>query len=119
MKKYVFELACTSLTVLSIAAVLVARQIYDPSKEVYQNEPAYNLQSVAFFVGVTCIALSIKTGNIVRIPAMILSSSFFFDMIKELTSLNDQNDTIQWVLYWFVVTLTTVYGVSEYRSKRR
>jgi hypothetical protein len=115
MKRYQARIALGCAVILAIIIEHVARQLYDPDLGPYDNEVSYNLHSVAMFMGSASIALSIKIGHFVRIPALVWASSTLFDMAKELTSLNNQNDLIQWIAYWFVVTLTFVYGVSEFK----
>jgi surface polysaccharide O-acyltransferase-like enzyme len=119
MKKHWSRISLSILIGLAIVVELVSRQLYDPHREVYENEPAYNLHSIAMFVGSICIAMSIRIGHPSRVVALIWAASTFFDMLKELTSLNNQNDVIQWVLYWFVVSLTTVYGITEHRHSHK
>lgn len=119
MKRHWSNIAAAIMIGLSVIAELVSRQMYDPSLSLYSNEPAYNLHSIAMFVGSACLALSVRIGHPARVPAMAWAVSTFFDMLKELTSLNNQNDIIQWLIYWFLIGLTIVYGINEHRSHKR
>ncbi len=119
MKAYWIRIGLSAGIVAGIGDVLVARQLYTKDLPVYANETSYNLQSIGFFMIAACTALSIRVRHEARIPGLMAAAAFLFDMIKELTSLNDQNDVFQWLIFWLIMGLTFAYGITERRNSRQ